>query len=211
MSTPVAMTTNDLDSPEQSGHVGLWIFILSEIMLFGGFIAGYITIRWGSAVCALGTPAWPKPGYAGGLALAALNTVFLLTSSLTIARASVFAKEGKPALVSRHLLYTLLLGLAFLVIKGFEYHAKMHHGYFPGSEFLAANPGMGIFVSFYFALTGLHGLHILVGLLWMFFLRQHAGGTAFPPRFAKKVEYAGLYWHFVDIIWVILFPLFYLI
>src|SRR4051812_291642 len=99
---------------ENSGKLGIWLFVLSEVMLFGGFIAGYVMIRWGSADCALGTPAWPKPGYSVGLTLATVNTLLLITSSWTMVRAGVFSREGDRAAFTRNLTTTLLLGLGFL-------------------------------------------------------------------------------------------------
>ncbi len=195
---------------QESGKLGLWLFILSEIMLFGGFLACYATIRWGSSACALGSPAWPKPGYTGGLFLATLNTVLLITSSFTMIRACLFAR-AQDHRYRTNLMVTMILGVAFLCIKGYEYHLKIHHGYFPGSDWMHANPGMTIFVSFYFVMTGLHGLHVLAGVLWNALLYMASSSSAHGAGFEHKLEYAGLYWHFVDVIWVLLFPLFYLI
>lgn len=189
--------------------MGIWLFILSEVMLFGGFLSSYATIRWGSADCALGAPAWPSAGYLGGLFLAAANTLILITSSYTMARACGLARAG-DARARRNLAATLFLGVLFLVIKGVEYTLKIHHGLIPKGAAVAANPGLTIVVSFYFALTGLHALHIVVGLLWNYFLWD-VGKESVSNSWADKVENAGLYWHFVDVVWVFLFPLFYLI
>lgn len=197
-------------SSAETGKLGLWLFLLSEIMLFGGFIAGYATIRWGSSVCALGSPAWPAAGYTGGLALACLNTALLVTSSFTVYRALIFARANDTRF-RKNLLATFVLGIGFLAIKGIEYSMKIHHGYYPGSEWLQSNPGLTIFFSFYYALTGLHALHVIAGILWMGFLYSASKAPAVSSGFSSKLEYAGLYWHFVDIIWVFLFPLFYLI
>lgn len=186
------------------------MFLLSEIMLFGGFLAGYATIRWGSPVCALGAPAWPAAGYLDGLRLAGLNTFLLITSSYTMVRACVLARANDPA-ARRNLLITIVLGVAFLVVKIYEYHLKIHHGYYPGSEWMQTNPGLTIFFSFYYALTGLHGLHVIAGILWNVFLYKAMLKQGETERLANKLEYAGLYWHFVDVVWVFLFPLFYLI
>lgn len=195
----------------ESGKLGIWIFILSEVMLFGGFLSSYFMIRLGSPVCALGSPAWPQASYTGGLLLAALNTLVLITSSFTMVSAFAASKRRDAPGFSSNLLATILLGCCFLAIKAFEYSSKLHHGYFPGSSFIAANPGLGIFVSFYFALTGLHALHVIAGVLWNFFLYRTGKSGSFTDAFVRKVEYAGLYWHFVDVVWVFLFPLFYLI
>ncbi len=193
------------------GKLGLYLFLLSEIMLFGAFLASYVMIRWGSSVCALGAPAWPKAGYTGGLSLALFNTVVLITSSWTMVRAFSASLRKEESSFRNNLLLTILLGFLFLLIKIFEYGTKIHHGYYPGSSFMLANPGLTIFVSFYFALTGLHAVHVLAGVLWNLFLFRSSKVTGLTDRFARKMEYAGLYWHFVDIVWVFLFPLLYLI
>lgn len=193
------------------GKLGIWLFLLSEIMLFGAFLSGYVMLRWGSTVCALGSPAWPKAGYTSGLALALLNTIVLITSSFTMVRTFSASLTKQEESFRKNLLWTISLGTIFLLVKLVEYSLKIEHGYTPGSSFMAANPGLTIFVSFYFALTGLHALHVVAGVLWNFFLLQAHKVTGITERLTKKIEYAGLYWHFVDIIWVFLFPLFYLI
>jgi heme/copper-type cytochrome/quinol oxidase subunit 3 len=207
----VGSIEQDSFSATEAGKLGIWLFILSEVMLFGGFLSSYVMIRLGSSVCALGTPAWPKAGYTGGLLLAALNTLILITSSFTMVSAFAASKKKDSQRFASNLSATILLGCAFLAVKAFEYTAKIHHGYFPGSQFIAANPGLGIFVSFYFALTGLHALHVIVGILWNSFLYVAGKSGNFTDALVRKVEYAGLYWHFVDVVWVFLFPLFYLI
>lgn len=198
------------EEPTDIGRYGMWFFILSEIMLFGAFIAAYVMLRWGSTVCALGAPAWPKAGYLGGLTLATLNTLLLITSSFTMVRAVLASEEKNNVAFRRFMGATLLLGLGFLAVKIFEYYLKIHHGYYPRSEFMEATPGLNIFISFYFVLTGFHGLHVLIGVLWNYFLFKRGKG-ALDERFGRKVEYAGLYWHFVDAVWVFMFPLFYLV
>lgn len=196
-------------SGSANGRLGLWFFIASEILLFGGFLSGYLNLRWGSTACALGTPAWPQAGYTGGLLLATFNTVILISSSYTMVRATLFAQAGDTGRARRNLLATLILGSLFLLFKAVEYAVKIHHGFYPRSPFMLENPGLVIFISFYFALTGLHVLHVLAGLLWNGALyRSSRHSVAALPQ---RLEYAGLYWHFVDVLWVFLFPLFYLI
>lgn len=205
-------TESDLVGDLEAGKIGIWIFLVSEILLFGGFFSAYVMLRLGSPVCGLGAPAWPAAGYTGGLALATLNTVLLITSSFTMVRAYGASLRKEASGFSRNLLATVLLGAAFLGIKSVEYALKIQHGYLPKGEFAAANPGLGIFLSFYFAMTGLHAVHVIIGMAWnaALLLAGKRGGLR-DPAFARKMEYAGLYWHFVDIIWVFLFPLFYLI
>lgn len=193
------------------GKLGIWLFILSEVLLFGGFLSSYATLRLGNADCRLGAPAWPEAGYLGGLALATANTLILITSSLTMARALRAARAGERGRLRGLLLATVLLGAAFLGVKGCEYAAKLHHGFYPGGPLVSAKPGLGIFFSFYYAMTGLHALHVAAGLLWLALLYKAAARAPMGAGIARKTEFAGLYWHFVDVVWVFLYPLFYLI
>lgn len=196
---------------EDGGRIGLWLFILSEIMLFGAFLTGYVTTRLGNTECALGTVAWPEAGHLPGLAFATLNTVVLLTSSYTMVRAIGRAERGDRAGFRANLKATMGLGVLFLVVKGFEYAMKVGHGLYPGSELARASAGLSIFLSYYYALTILHALHIVAGLAWNGVVLASAGDDAPMSGVARKAEYAGLYWHFVDAVWIFLFPLLYLI
>lgn len=204
-----ATMTNDWRE-EDAGRVGLWLFILSEILLFGAFLASYISTRLGNPECALGVVVWPEAGHAPGLALAALNTVILLTSSYSMVRAIGRAEAGDRAGFRSNMIATIVLGLGFLAVKTAEYSFKISHGYYPGSELARANAGLSVFLSYYYAMTILHALHIVAGLVWNA-TALHASGAAAMPAVARKAEFAGLYWHFVDVVWVFLFPLLYLI
>lgn len=192
------------------GKLGLWLFIMSEIMLFGAFFASYVSTRLGNAECALGVTAWPEAGHLPGLALASFNTVLLLTSSYTMVRAISGAEKGNRARFRANLIATIALGAGFLVVKGCEYALKVSHGYYPGSDLAKASPGLSIFLSYYYLMTILHGLHVVAGLVWNAVVLS-APRDMPPVTLARKAEYAGLYWHFVDVIWVFLFPLFYLV
>ncbi len=204
-------TAQDADwTEEDGGRVGLWLFILSEILLFGGFLASYLSTRLGSAECALGVVAWPEAGHGVSLGLATLNTVLLLTSSYTMVRSISRASRGDAAGFRANLAATMALGLCFLAVKGVEYWLKIGHGWYPGSEFAKASPGMSIFLSYYYLLTIFHGLHVVAGLVWNGAVYSAAGRVP-AAALARKAEYAGLYWHFVDVVWVLLFPLLYLI
>ncbi|MFI5360958.1 MAG: heme-copper oxidase subunit III [Elusimicrobiota bacterium] len=206
-----ALTDATVWREEDGGHVGIWLFILSEIMLFGAFLASYASTRLGNSDCALGTVVWPEAGHMPGLAMASLNTVVLLTSSYTMVRAISRAERGDRAGFRSNLLVTMGLGMVFLVVKGLEYGLKISYGYYPGSDIAKANPGLSIFLSYYYMLTILHGVHIVAGLVWNGVAFASAGEGGDMARVARKAEYAGLYWHFVDVIWVFLFPLLYLI
>lgn len=197
-------------SERDAGRIGLWLFILSEILLFGAFLASYVSTRLGNPECALGVVAWPEAGHLPGLALASLNTVLLLTSSYTMVRAIARAERGDRAGFRSNMILTMTLGAAFLAVKGAEYALKISHGYYPGSDLAKSSGGLSIFLSYYYAMTILHALHIVAGLVWnATALRASSAGPM--DSVARKAEYAGLYWHFVDVVWVFLFPLLYLI
>ncbi len=178
--------------------IGIWLFLASEVMLFGGLFAGYIILRVGSVN-------WPHGADFGlSVPLAFTNTLVLIASSVTMvmAWASLIRKQ-----FSKYKLYmglTVLCGLIFLVIKYFEYTAKFHHGYYPSTH---------IFLALYFTLTGLHGLHVLAGMLFNAYYwgpGSKMWKTA-PEQFTNRVECSGLFWHFVDLVWIFLFPVLYLL
>jgi cytochrome c oxidase subunit III len=195
---------------EDGGKVGIWLFIVSEILLFGAFLASYLSTRLGREDCALGIVAWPEAGHMPGLTMAAVNTVLLLTSSYTMVRAIRASERADLGAFRRNLAITMGLGAAFLVVKAFEYRLKVSLGYYPGSELATANAGLSIFLSYYYLLTLLHGLHVVAGLVWNGAVWSGAARLS-APALARKAELAGLYWHFVDVVWVFLFPLLYLI
>src|SRR3989344_4900319 len=123
---------------DEGGRVGLWLFILSEILLFGAFLASYIGTRLGNPECALGVVVWPEAGHLPGLAMAALNTLILLTSSYTMVRAISRAERGDRGGFRANMIATIALGAGFLVVKSAEYALKVSHGYYPGSELAQA-------------------------------------------------------------------------
>lgn len=180
-----------------NAKLGLWCFLASEIMLFGGLFSAYILLR-------MGTPSWPEGSALLNVPLATLNTMVLISSSMTIvmAWASLMMKD-----FSKYRLYmglTVLLSFAFLVIKGLEYGAKFDHHIFPSKN---------NFYGIYFTLTGLHALHVIGGIvvnLYLLFPGSRMWKTN-PQQFTGRVEAAGLYWHFVDLVWIFLFPVLYLL
>ncbi|HEY7677259.1 MAG TPA: cytochrome c oxidase subunit 3 [Candidatus Methylomirabilis sp.] len=173
------------------GKVGIWWFLASEIMVFGGLIASYIISR-------MGGPGWAAEAHHLSVPLASLNTLVLLTSSLTMVLACAAAERRDLRGVRTYLLGTIVLGLVFLGIKVVEYSGKIAAGITPASA---------PFWSFYYTMTGLHGLHVLAGIVVnaLFFL-----AAAKVVRHPHRVEMGGLYWHFVDVVWIFLFPLLYL-
>jgi heme/copper-type cytochrome/quinol oxidase subunit 3 len=179
-----------------SGKLGMWIFLASEVMLFGSFISSFIVLRMGSPN--FGVP----PHEIMGRPLATLNTFVLISSSAAMVMALASIQEDDVKSFARWLWATIGLGSLFLVIKAFEYVHKIHEGLTIASS---------LFGSFYFTMTGLHALHMIAGLVFNgYILHQGLKGRWNGGKWAR-VEYAGLYWHFVDLVWVIIFPLFYLV
>ncbi len=180
-----------------NSKLGIWCFLASEVMLFGGLFSAYIMLRTGTA-------GWPRGSSLLNVPLATLNTLVLITSSVTMVMswASLAMKDLKK--YRMYMALTILLGLAFLVIKGFEYAHKFENHHFPSTS---------TFYAIYFTLTGLHGLHVLGGIIVnLYFLGP---GSALwktnPDQLTGRVECAGLYWHFVDLVWIFLFPVLYLL
>lgn len=176
---------------------GIWLFLASEVMLFGALFSAYIILRSGAAT-------WPKPWEVLNVPLATLNTVVLILSSVTMVMAWVSLKLNDLGKYKMYMGATILLSFAFLVVKYFEYMAKFHHGYFPQTH---------NFFAIYFTMTGLHGLHILGGIVVNAYLWGPGAKLwkTHPVQFTGRVECAGLYWHFVDLVWIFLFPSIYLI
>lgn len=185
------------DTGMYNAKLGMWLFIASEIMLFSGMLSGYVFLRAGSA-------GWPEPGEILSVPVAAFNTVVLICSSMTMTMAWVSLKLNDYGKFRTYLSLTLVLGTLFLVVKGSEYGDKFSHGFYPSTD---------NFFAIYFVLTGLHFLHLVVGLAVMLF---HLGPGARmwrtePVRYTNRIEVTGLYWHFVDLVWIVLFPSLYLI
>lgn len=180
-----------------NAKLGIWCFLASEVMLFGGLFSAYVLLR-------MGAPAWPHGSSLLNVPLATLNTMVLITSSVTMVMswASLMMKN-----LSKYRFYmglTILLGLIFLFIKAFEYGAKFEHHIYPSKN---------TFYAIYFTLTGLHGLHVIGGILanlYFLFPGSKMWHTA-PQQFTGRIEAAGLYWHFVDLVWIFLFPVLYLL
>jgi len=178
---------------EAAGKLGIWLFLSGEIILFGGLIGTFILYR-------LASPDWAESAKETSVLIGTLNTLVLLTSSLTMVMAHKASTSSEPERMKLWLAWTILLGIVFLCVKSFEWNLKFQHHLSPAS---------GRFWAFYFTMTGLHALHLLAGvvvnsLLALAVLRRRVALAA------RRVEPAGLYWHFVDVVWIFLFPLFYL-
>ncbi|MBI3322991.1 MAG: heme-copper oxidase subunit III [Candidatus Omnitrophica bacterium] len=173
-----------------TGKFGMWVFLVSEIMFFTGLIGSYIVLRLGSA-------SWPRPGEVLNTALLGINTMVLITSSLTMALALNAAQQNRPQASGKFLLATALLGCAFLAIKIYDYAHMVHRGFTISSS---------LFGSCYYLLTGFHALHVLSGVVVLLYLMT-ASRLSFSSTVTARIEYSGLYWHFIDIVWVILFAI----
>jgi len=174
-----------------TGKLGMWVFLVSEIMFFTGLIGSYIVLRLGSA-------GWPRPGETLNTGLLAVNTLVLITSSLTMVLALNAAQQGRQVSLRRFLLVTALLGLTFLGIKGYDYAHMWHRGFTIASS---------LFGSCYYLLTGFHALHVFSGVIVILVLFKASASPALSQMTVGRVEYSGLYWHFIDIVWVILFAI----
>jgi cytochrome c oxidase subunit 3 len=186
-------------------RLGMWLFLVTEMVLFGGLFIAYSYMR----------SRYPIEFHRGGMELNAtlgvLNTVVLLTSSLTVVLSIVAIQRGEKTRSMGLLGATLGLGAVFLVIKGFEWATKFHHGLYPNSAHLATLPqGEQIFFGLYFTMTGLHGLHVLAGMAVLAWILWMMGKDQVRPDRYIHLENGGLYWHLVDVIWIFLLPLFYL-
>jgi cytochrome c oxidase subunit 3 len=186
--------------------LGMWLFLLSEILLFGGMFILYSAYRYKNPVD------FHHASQELDVILGTLNTLILLTSSLTMAISISAIQKGQPRLSGCLLAATIILGLLFLMNKGIEWGAKIHYGTYPGSPILLSRAkGEILFFGLYYVMAGLHGLHVLAGVcvlvVMLFLLRRRKIG----PTYFVSLENSGLYWHLVDIVWIFLFPLFYLI
>jgi len=197
-----------LEQQHEASTLGMWIFLVTEVMFFGGLFAAYSLYRiWYPE-------AWSEGSLELDILLGGTNTVVLIGSSLTMAFAVRAAQTGKQRATVNWLLLTMALGLTFLVIKFFEYKHKYDLHHIPGPNFHFEGPHadqVQIFISLYFALTGLHALHMLIGFGILSTIAWMAHKGRFSAEWYTPVEMAGLYWHFVDIVWIFLFPLLYLV
>jgi heme/copper-type cytochrome/quinol oxidase subunit 3 len=177
--------------------LGIWLFLASEVMLFGSLFSSYVLLRTGAV-------SWPVQSEVLSVPLATLNTVVLISSSITMVLAWAALKNNSLARYRLFMGLTLLCGAIFLGVKGIEYGEKFSHGLYP-----ATNNFLGL----YFTLTGLHAIHVIVGMVVNAYL--WGPGTRMwqtePERFTNRIEIAGIYWHFVDVVWIFLFPVLYLL
>ena len=187
------------DTGLNNGKIGIWLFLASEVMLFGALFAAYLMMRTGAAA-----GSWPRGDSILNVPLATVNTVVLITSSVTMVMAWASLKRNNFSKFRLYQALTVLAGFGFLGIKYVEYTTKFHHGLFPSTN---------TFLAIYFTLTGLHGLHVIGGMAINAYLLGPGAKLwkTNPEHFTNRVENSGLFWHFVDLVWIFLFPILYLL
>ncbi len=194
MEIPYTVTPRP-DTGVYNAKLGVWLFLASEVMLFGALFTAYILLR-------MNAPEWPHGEL--NVPMATANTAVLITSSITMVMAWASLMRNQFGKFRLYLGLTLLLGVVFLIVKGFEYSHHIVNGELPSHS---------TFYAIYFTLTGLHGLHVIGGMI----VNAYFWGPGAkmwksePERFTNRIEVAGLYWHFVDLVWIFLFPVLYLL
>jgi cytochrome c oxidase subunit 3 len=204
----VAHHFDSADQEFDSAKTGMWLFLASEIMMFGALFVGALIFL------TLHPTAFREGSHHLDWRMGALNTFFLLTSGLTMGLAVIAAQAGQQAKVRMNLVISLLLASGFLVVKSMEYAVKIHHGTLPGRLWHAegfTDPFAHVFFGIYFVMTGLHALHVLIGMSLMIFALIRSGKVRFTRAYFTPIEMVALYWALVDLVWVFLFPLLYLI
>lgn len=199
---------DDLEQQREASNLGMWAFLATEVLFFGGMFAVYAVYR------TLYYDAFVQGSQYMDVALGAVNTAVLLLSSLTVALGVYAVQKGNNKSLVRYLIVTVLLGCVFLGIKAFEYAHKFSENLIPGADFALTGPDAGhvqIYFLLYFIMTGLHAVHMVVGIGLMTVMAVMAHRGRFTPEYHNPIEVSGLYWHFIDIVWIFLYPLFYLI
>ncbi|WP_419166450.1 cytochrome c oxidase subunit 3 [Candidatus Palauibacter sp.] len=183
--------------------VGMWVFLCSEVMFFAGLIGSYVVLRFGAA------DTWANPGDVLNVPVTAVNTFILICSSVTMVKAFAAAQEGDQRGIKLYLLLTTLLGALFLGVQVYEYTELVLHASWQDSH--GFTPAAGLYGATFFTMTGFHGFHVLLGVICLAWatIRAHRGHWGADNT--HGIEVLGLYWHFVDLVWIILFTIVYLI
>jgi cytochrome c oxidase subunit III len=198
------------DHEFEAAKQGMWLFLVTEVLMFGGLFVAYGIFRG----------LYPEMFHLAHKELAvnmgAINTVVLITSSLTMASAVSATQKGRRDVAILTLILTFLLACCFLFVKYLEYSHKFHEGLLPGAHFTNPElkehaPKASIFFSLYFLMTGLHGVHVVIGMCLISWMLIRTLKNEFSPYWYTPVELVGFYWHFVDLVWIYLFPLLYLV
>jgi len=196
------------DDEFEAAKQGMWIFLVTEVLMFGGLFVAYGIFR------GLYPEMFHEAHQYLAVKMGAVNTVVLITSSLTMALSVSSTQKGRKSQAILFLILTFILASCFLVVKYFEYTHKFHDGLLPGGFFHnteLTTPKAPLFFSLYFLMTGLHGVHVLIGMGLIAWMVKRSLKNEFSPQFYTPVELVGFYWHFVDLVWIYLFPLLYLV
>ena len=202
----IAEQFDDMPQQREASTLGMWTFLATEVLFFGGMFLAYQTYRH------LYPQAFALASRHTIVLYGTINTAILLTSSLTMALAVRAAQLGSPRSLVNFLQLTVVLGCCFLGVKGIEYHQDLNEQLWPGPHFKTGLPPQAqIFWFLYWAMTGLHAIHVIVGVILLSVVARMAAQGRFSDYYHIPVEVSGLYWHFVDIVWIYLYPLLYLI
>jgi cytochrome c oxidase subunit III len=199
---------DSVEQQKEASTLGMWLFLVTEIMFFGGMFTAYIVYR------TLYPNAFAAASHELDITMGAINTAVLICSSLSMALAVNAAQLGRRKSLVWFLILTIALGTVFLGIKAVEYHEKFVNHHVPGPSFHFDGPEAEhaqLFFSLYFGMTGLHALHMIVGIVLLSILAIRAHRGRFGSEYYTPIDMTGLYWHFVDIVWIFLFPLLYLL
>ncbi len=193
----------------EASKLGMWLFLSTEILLFGGLFVAYSVYRYLHFGLFIAAHKYLN------VTLGMINTIVLLFSSLTVVLAINAIQKDKIHILKLNLILTIICAIIFLIIKYFEYSHKIHDGLLPGFNFtntVLPHPDQShIFFGIYFLMTGLHGIHVLIGIIIFIWLLIKSTKNEFNSQYYQTIELSGLYWHLVDVIWIFLFPLLYLI
>lgn len=196
------------DDEFEASKQGMWLFLVTEVLMFGGLFVAYAIFR------GLYPEMFHEAHKMLQVKMGATNTLVLITSSITMACAVSATQRGQRSRAILLLVMTLILASCFLVIKYFEYAHKFADGLLPGGYFTNTElkePKSSLFFSIYFMMTGLHGIHVMVGMCLITWMIIRTARREFGPNYYTPIELIGFYWHFVDLIWIYLFPLLYLV
>ena len=219
MAHPVMMDPprqREIGSDVYSEKLGMWIFLGSEVMFFTALIGSYIILRVGHP------EAWAEPGGILNVPVTAVNTFLLICSSVTMVKAFAAIQDGDQRGLKQYLIATVVIGAAFVGVQAFEYTQLAHEGFGPGGYIAGSHfaelgaegalpAEVGIYGSTFFTMTGFHGFHVTMGVICMIFVTWKAFRGKYTSTDHRGVEVIGLYWHFVDLVWIILFTIVYLI
>ncbi len=202
----MSSVTHQIHRDDYGSRMGMWLFLFTELILFGGMFIVYAVYRF------IHQQDFHLAAQELNTTIGLLNTIILLTSSMTMAMSITAIQKGNKKLAIALVIITILFAFGFMVNKYFEWSAKIHHGIYPGSPDLLSKPeGQILYFGLYYVMTGLHALHVIIGVTILVFNVVYLWTGHTNSNYFVKLENAGLYWHLVDLIWIFLFPLFYLI